>query len=219
VLGIDNARTVVRRALFCLALIAGCDGLSALVDLGSPGLAVLDEPSHLATAFLLVTVGVAMASRADAVPTRSVLGTALVSSVLIDVDHFPETVFSSTVFMGSLDRPYTHSLLTPLAAIALALLTRHRHVSTIFGGIALGTSLHFVRDVCTGPGLGLAWPLSSSMVRLPYVVYWAVLIAALAASLLLLYRDRQRPFGAVGGPVSRGSGSRRVRSDARTWLR
>jgi inner membrane protein len=74
-----------------------------------------------------------------------------------------------------------------LALLALAAAVRRWRAA--WGGLAVGVLLHFVRDVATGPGLPLLWPLPLYRVLLPYQTYplvvtamsaWAVRVATLA---------------------------------------
>ena len=77
---------------------------------------------------------------------------------------------------GGAPRPYTHSLVTPLVLIAVGAVRPGRARPIAFGA-AFGVGAHLFRDLCTGPGLAIAWPLSSAAVRLPYLVFAAGLVA------------------------------------------
>ena len=136
---------------------------------------LLDEPAHLATAVLLLLAAGTWR------PTRGGTGllpvVALASAVLIDVDHIPLYLGVPSISAGG--RPFSHSLVTPaIAAIVAAALSGRAR--TVACGIAIGTLLHFVRDLATGPGLPLAWPVATADIRMPVAAYAAVLGAAAA---------------------------------------
>lgn len=126
----------------------------------------LDEPAHLATTAL------ALAAAADPATLRRhrpVVLSALAATVLIDVDHLP--MYAGIAELGRRGRPYSHSV-TTVAALAVigAVLPRGRRV---LSGAALGIGLHFLRDLGTGPGLPLWWPIRAGDVRVPYAGYLA----------------------------------------------
>jgi inner membrane protein len=132
------------------------------------GAAVLDESAHVLTAWL---VWAALASR----PLRpGVLPWVLLGAAAIDLDHLPLYV-GHAGFLIDGGRPPTHSLTTVAVLAVLALVTRRPR---IFGSLALGVLLHFLRDLATGPGVPLAWPLVDASVRVPYLLYAAVVAAA-----------------------------------------
>jgi len=58
-------------------------------------------------------------------------------------------------------------------------------------GLAFGISAHLLRDLATGPGVPLFWPLSGAAVELPYVAFVAALLAAALSPLASM-----RPFAA-----------------------
>jgi inner membrane protein len=127
---------------------------------------LLDEPAHLLTAWLVLA----------AAGTRGRLWPwALAGAVVIDLDHIPLYLW------GALDsgagRPVTHSMATVVVLLAVAAVPPARGVAT---GLALGVTLHFLRDVVTGPGLPLWWPLHRDRVLLPYWPY-LLLLAALGS--------------------------------------
>jgi inner membrane protein len=115
----------------------------------------LDEPAHLAlTALLLMALA----------PFRSLRPTfvvpALVASVAIDLDHVPLYLGVTGISAHPGGRPYTHGLITLLAAIAVAWLVPRWRVAA--SGVAVGLASHLARDVCEGqPGVSLLWPASS----------------------------------------------------------
>jgi inner membrane protein len=137
----------------------------------------LDETAHLLTALLLL----------QAVPPRhraKIIIPALIGSVAIDLDHIPQYLGYDFLTVGT-PRPYTHSLMTPLLLLALALaVRRHR---AVFLGLALGVLLHFFRDLAEGNGSGVAllWPFSDHAFSYPHSTYLALMACVVAADLLL----------------------------------
>jgi inner membrane protein len=137
-----------------------------------PVTAALDWPAHLLTSALVLS----------ALPRRPHLEPALwalAGSVAIDIDHVP-LYLGKTPVSGPGGRPASHSLTTPVVLATAALLARGR-LRTRLGGLAAGTLLHFVRDLGTGPGVPLLWPLRGASVRIPYAAHLAVLAAAAGA--------------------------------------
>jgi inner membrane protein len=147
-----------------------------------PVVGVLDEPAHVLTAVLILI----------ALPVsrlQPLWGWALVGSVAIDLDHIPLYVVGDVV-AGAGGRPVTHSLVSVAALLALAAAFPRTRVA--LAGLALGVLLHFSRDVATGPGLPLLWPLPGR-VELPYSVYVGMLVLATSAAVLLLVTRRTAP--------------------------
>jgi inner membrane protein len=137
----------------------------------------LDETAHLLTALLLL----------QAIPPRlraKIMIPALIGSVAIDLDHIPDYLGYRFLTVGT-PRPYTHSLLTPLLLLTLALVVR-RH-RAVFVGLALGVLLHFFRDLAEGNGSGvpLLWPFSDHAFSYPHATYLALMACVVAADLLL----------------------------------
>lgn len=159
--------------------------------------AVLDEPTHLLTAALLWC---AIRPRR---PRAGVLPWVVAGSVAIDLDHLP-LYLGHPGFLIDGGRPPTHSLTTVAVLALLALVTR-RYRS--FGGLAVGVLLHFVRDVATGPGLSLGWPVFDASVHIPFLAYGVtVWTAALVAAFRRLVR---RPFDPPApGPGATSDGVR-----------
>ncbi len=133
---------------------------------------VLDEPAHLATA-VLVLIALAGGRRLAAAPAFTV--TALGMSMAIDIDHLPLYAGVPGVADAG-NRPYTHSIATVVVLLLAWLVGGRRRI--VLAGAMVGVVLHFVRDVATGPGLQLWWPLSDQDVRLPYGWYLTVVVAA-----------------------------------------
>ena len=137
----------------------------------------LDETAHFLTALLMLQL----------VPTRWRAGIAvpaLFASVAIDVDHVPQYLGDRFLTVGT-PRPYTHSLLTPLVLLALALVVRRHRVLLL--GLAVGVLLHFFRDLAEGDGSGvsLLWPLSDHAFSYPHATYLVLMACVLAADLCL----------------------------------
>jgi inner membrane protein len=138
-----------------------------------PVLGLLDEPAHLLTAWLVLTAFPGL------LPVRA-RWWALLGAVAIDVDHVPLYLWGALAASPGA-RPVTHCLLTALVLFGVAAVLPRPRWRAAGVGLSVGVLLHFVRDVATGPGLPLSWPLSSTSVSLPYAVLLVVL-AGLAAT-------------------------------------
>lgn len=163
---------VVRAPWLPAALVAAVLGLDAVNDRVPFHMFLtggLDEPAHLATAAL------ALGAAADVDVLRrhgTVVLSALVGSMAIDVDHIP--LYAGLPHVAADGRPYSHSLATSaVLLVAAGAVPRGRRV---LAGLALGVGLHFVRDIGTGPGLPLWWPFRISDVRVPYPAYVGALV-------------------------------------------
>ncbi len=168
-------------AFALVGLVIGLDLLWGLFEstTGSIAYGLVDEPAHLATCAIAL---LALAALTDSWLPGGFVAAALVSSVAIDVDHIPK--YLGTHFLtGSLPRPYTHSALLVVVLLLLAWAISRRHLRQVLLGVAFGVSTHLLRDLATGPGIGLLWPLSGSPIEIPYLVYVVVLLAAATACL------------------------------------
>ena len=181
------ARAVAtRRVLAPLLALAGMCALDAVQAARAwpvPVVGLLDEPAHLLTAWLaLAALGL------GALPgTRSaLLPWVLIGSVALDVDHVPLYLWGEPV-AHQWSRPVTHGAVTVVVLLLVALPARAR-MRTAAVGLAAGVVLHLVRDVATGPGIPLLWPLDPMDVRLPYAAYLAVLVVAAALAVLRAVR-------------------------------
>jgi inner membrane protein len=180
------------RVLPLLALLAVC-GLDAVLSARAwpvPVVGLLDEPAHLLTAWLALAALGPGSLRTPA----GVAPWVLAGSVLLDVDHVPLYLWGEPVAeQGS--RPVTHSAVTIGVLLLLAAALRNRPRTAALG-LAAGAALHLVRDVVSGPGIPLLWPLDPVDVRLPYGVYLAVLAgaAALASVRAAPGQRNQRPM-------------------------
>ena len=164
-----------------LVAVLGLDQLQKRYAHGILAAGLLDEPAHAATALLAL---LAFAGAPWLVRHPQLSLSALVCSMAIDVDHIP--LYLGVPHIAAGGRPDSHSLVTVATLGAAYLLTGRRPWLL---GAGIGVLLHFVRDVATGPGLRLWWPLGSADVRAPYPAY----IAALGVlTLLAVVRSFQR---------------------------
>jgi inner membrane protein len=167
-------------AILLLGTVLGLDLAWAAIS-GSTGTfayVIFDWPAHLATCLLLL-MGLAAAMRSPR-PAIFAAG-ALVATIAIDVDHIPKYLGWHGLTAGE-PRPFPHSLLLVAALILIAGLCRGRAREATLGA-AFGVGAHLLRDLATGPGVPLLWPLSSAAVTLPYAVF--ALVLALAAGLVV----------------------------------
>lgn len=157
-----------------VSVICCSDALLRARAKGILAIGALDEPAHLATAALVLMAG----QRPERlIERRREVAITLAAAVLIDLDHLP--MYAGVPHVDAGGRPFTHSLSTVLSLAVLSrALPRHRRPWA--KAAALGVSLHFVRDIATGPGLPVWWPVSTRSVRLPYPAY-AISMAGLAA--------------------------------------
>jgi inner membrane protein len=140
----------------------------------------VDWLGHLATGVVLIAL---------LRPPRAVAAGILVGSVILDLDHLP-LEFGTDLLTAGTPRPYTHSLASVVAMLLLAGVTR----APVLLGMAIGFAGHLLRDVGTGGGVPLLWPLSHDATATRFGVYVAIL-----AALALLSVVRPRAL-ARGGP-------------------
>jgi inner membrane protein len=162
----------VTGALAAIAVLVA-DGVARLREWPRPVAGVIDEAAHVATGLVL------LASSPRPVPDDHAAGV-IAGSVLLDLDHVPE-LFGVGVLRNGTSRPVPHSLVTVLA---LARNARGHGWPTpgVARGAAVGVAAHLVRDLATGNGVQLLWPLSRRVFAIPYGVYAGLLIAAAAVS-------------------------------------
>ncbi len=139
-----------------------------------PVLGVLDEPAHLLTAWLVLATFSARTTALRLLPW------VLAGAVLLDLDHVP-LFLGLDVSATPSGRPVTHSLVT--VAVLLGAATAVRRWRLPLTGLAVGTATQLLRDLCTGPGVPLFWPLGAD-VRLDYLPYALVLTALTVAATL-----------------------------------
>ncbi len=130
---------------------------------------LVDWTGHIATGVVLVAL---------LCPPRRMAAAIIVFSVVLDVDHIPLQLGSDILTAGT-PRPYTHSLLTIVVVLAIAGATR----SQVALGAAIGIAGHLLRDVGTGDGVSLLWPLTDAVASIPFALYIGILtgLAAVAA--------------------------------------
>ncbi len=162
-----------RRALLtALLVVAVADGVTELLPASVPHAVegTLDEPAHVATVVII------LAALGWRFGQWFVIG-ALVGSVAIDLDHIPAYLGADFLTRGT-PRPFTHSLTTVLVVVLVALVVRG-HWRVVILGFAFGLVGHFFRDMCepAQSGVALFWPISNAGIRLPYMVYAAVMVA------------------------------------------
>lgn len=163
-----------------LAAVALLDVAASLRDWSIPITGLLDEPAHLLTAWLfLAALGFRWGTRLQA--------WTLLGAVGIDLDHVPLYLWWEGISAPG-GRPVTHSLATVLVLVAMAAVPRLRTPAL---GLALGVVLHLARDLATGPGVPLLWPLSTTSALLPYPVYAAALGITAALAVLAAFRRRR----------------------------
>jgi inner membrane protein len=107
-------------------------------------------------------------------------------AVAIDVDHIPLYVWGGPIATGG-GRPVAHSLATVVALLAVAVVAPR--IRTAMAGLAAGVHFHLVRDIATGPGIPLWWPLGPDSVLLPYRMYLCALIALSAVAVVRQVRS------------------------------
>jgi len=145
---------------------------------GTVAYGLIDEPAHLATCVVaLLALSAVLASR----PSTVFLASAVVASVAIDLDHVP-SYLGWDGLTGALPRPYSHSLLL-MVLLLLAGRAAGGRARPILLGAACGVAAHLLRDLATGPGVPLLWPVRAAAVTIPYPAYLAALaLAALSAA-------------------------------------
>lgn len=135
-----------------------------------------DWIGHLATTAIIV------AAIPRPLPRALIAGAFL--ALLIDLDHIPD-LFADAGINDETPRPLSHSLVTVLVVggTAAAVRARAPRYADFALGVAIGVPMHLLRDVFTGPGVGLFWPLDT-VVEGPFLVYLAGLsLVALYAAL------------------------------------
>jgi inner membrane protein len=74
----------------------------------------------------------------------------------------------------------THCLLTVLVLLVGASVVRRGR--TVLAALAAGVALHLLRDLGTGPGVPLLWPVSGASVLVPHSCYLGVLAVAVGTA-------------------------------------
>jgi inner membrane protein len=178
--GLRPPPLVLVAALVAIGLL---DVIASLRTWPTAVVGLLDWPAHLLTAWLfLAALGFRLSTRVQA--------WALVGAIAIDLDHVP--LYLHWHLIPAPDgRPVTHSLATVVVLLAVAAVPWLRAPAA---GLALGLLLHLSRDLVTGPGVTLGWPVSELGVRLPYALYVAALVVTTAVAVLVAHR-RRTPSG------------------------
>jgi len=178
--------TAAPMAGLCLILLL--DDVQGARTWSVPVMGLLDESAHLITAALVLVC-------APRAVVRSVWPWVLIGAVAIDVDHLPlYTGLSGFRVDGG--RPPSHSLAVVLLLLAGAATPSLRKPLL---GLAGGLMLHIVRDMATGPGVPLLWPLRPGNVLMPYLVYVALMVLSTVGSTI-----RSRSWaGREGWPAGR----------------
>jgi inner membrane protein len=146
---------------------------------------LIDEPAHLLTAWLILRALPGQLLRRDAGRW------ALLFSVAIDIDHMP-LYLTDYRFAVDDGRPPTHSLALICALVGGAFLLG-RHFRELQLGAAVGVGLHFIRDLATGPGVPLLFPVTDDSFRVPHGVYLAVVGLVTVIAVVRPPDGRQRP--------------------------
>jgi hypothetical protein len=147
----------------------------------------VDWTAHIGTALLILNL-FPLSWR------RAILPTALLGSFLIDLDHIPQ-FFGAYFLTEGTPRPYTHSLTTPvvLTLVGLALIYGfgRRRAGILVIGFAVGTLLHFFRDLAELPGSGMAlfWPLTKRAYQYAHWLYLVLIGGLILANLVRLAVD------------------------------
>jgi membrane-bound metal-dependent hydrolase YbcI (DUF457 family) len=146
---------------------------------GTLSYALVDEPAHLATCALVLLAVAALSGKS---PPAKLAVPALLASVAIDLDHLPHYL-GSEALTGTLPRPYTHSLVFAAGLALAAALWPRRTGRLVLAGLGLGIAAHLIRDLATGPGVPVLWPLSSEIVQVGYPAYVLALLGTAALAL------------------------------------
>jgi inner membrane protein len=135
---------------------------------------VFDGIAHLATAVIILTV--TLTARTLAPITVTVV---LAASVAVDVDHLPRLLLHDHT-VGWNGRPHTHSLVLCLA-LAIGAAVAPARFRMMLLAAAVGVAVHLGRDVATGPGIPILWPVDDMLVRVDHTVYMSAVCACTAA--------------------------------------
>lgn len=171
--GVVRLTAALGAAVIALDLLWGL----AVGSTGNLAYGLLDLPAHLATCLIALVL---VASLVGSALSRPFVVAALIASVAIDIDHLPHYL-GSQLLTGSLPRPYTHTLLVIALLAMLGTIVRGAARAVSFG-LALGVAAHLLRDLGTGPGVPLLWPIADASVTVPYAIYAAALSTAVAVT-------------------------------------
>ena len=151
-----------------------------------------DWTAHLGTSLLILNL----------LPVRwrrPILAPALIFSVVIDADHIPQRFFHSYILTEGTPRPYTHSWVTPAAALLIALAWPRGRAFCI--GAAVGLCLHFLRDLAEAPGSGVSlfWPFTKHAYHYGQSRYLEIMAGVFVLNLVRLALARGGPIRAEAG--------------------
>lgn len=147
-------------------------------------LGLVDWTGHFAT------IAILLAASPRRLPAALIAGT--FAATLIDLDHIPD-LFSDEGISDVTPRPFSHSLVTVLVFGAIAAVVRARapRYGNLAVGLTLGVAMHLLRDVFTGPGVSLFWPVSAEPVNGAFLVYLVAMIAVAAYAATRSPRERR----------------------------
>jgi inner membrane protein len=157
-----------RSAAGALAAIAVADLLLPRARASRIASGILDETAHLLTGI----AALAASGATDGPGARGLIA----GSVALDADHVPDALGYMLLRSGRA-RPYPHTLLTPAVVVLAGRRAGEPRRRRFAAGLAGGLTLHLVRDLASGQGIRLLWPLSATSFRVPYPVYLALVAA------------------------------------------
>ena len=199
-------------------VIAAAAGLFAIDQFvyGQVGGAVLPQAPLDWTGHVLTTLFVVWAAR-PLVGRREIVA-ALIASVVIDADHIPGYLGSDILTAGT-RRPYTHSLLTVIVLLFLAIVRPSWRGWAL--GAALGVSSHLWRDLAEPHGLGvvLLWPPLTRSLSTPTQVYLGSVAVLVVMGLVHAHRPDAGPGRQPHGTLAAGFRSSRLVGCVRDPLR
>ncbi len=144
-----------------------------------PVAVLMDAVSHLLGAYVLVCAVLPRPA------LRRLVTWVVVGAVAMCVVHWPLHLRDGGLADQVLPPP-APSVVTGLVLACLAVSPVLRRAAL---GLAAGVALHLVRDAATGPGVPLLWPLTESVVLVPYPWYTGLLVVAGTVGALRWYRD------------------------------
>jgi inner membrane protein len=158
-----------------LAVVFTCDVLRDHKLTKRAAIGALDEVAHLATAALVLLAAREVTWLRE---SKARVCVVLASTVLIDLDHVRPPSESTSTLRGGRSR--AHSVTTVVVALLGSAIAGARRTGHPLAA-AVGLAVHLGRDVATGHGLMLWWPLSKDDVKVHYG-YYAVACAAAMTS-------------------------------------
>jgi inner membrane protein len=188
--GRATSRLITTTPVGLLAVVFTCDVLRDRKLTKRAAIGALDEVAHLATAAIVVF---AVRELPWLRERKAHVCMVLASTVLIDLDHVRPPSGSASTLRGGRSR--AHSMTTVLAALLGSTVAGARRRGHAMAA-AIGLAIHLGRDVATGHGLMLWWPLSKHDVKVHYGYYAVACSAAMTSAVARLRsshaRDRDR---------------------------